>query len=101
MDPDTNYRFQPEQVVTRADLAQIAVRVLHLPAGDAASPPVAARTSFSDLAPGHLSYAAAAEVVAAGVLPSLEQNMFQPGRPVSGAELMTAIGRLGVLVGGL
>ena len=101
MEPDTNYRFQPEQVVTRADLARVAVRVLHLPAGDAPSPPVAARTSFSDLAPGHLSYPAAAEAVAAGVLPPLEQNMFQPGRPVSGAEVMTAIGRLGDLVGGL
>ena len=101
MEPDTNYRFQPEQVVTRADLARVAVRVLHLPAGDAPSPPVAARTSFSDLAPGHLSYPAAAEAVAAGVLPPLDQNMFQPGRPVSGAEVMTAIGRLGDLVGGL
>ena len=101
MEADTNYRFQPEQVVTRADLARVAVRVLHFPAGDAPSPPVAARTSFSDLAPGHLSYPAAAEAVAAGVLPPLEQNMFQPGRPVSGAEVMTAIGRLGDLVGGL
>ena len=101
MQPDTNYRFQPEQVVTRADLARVAVRVLHLPAGDAPSFPVQARTSFSDLAPGHLSYPAAAEAVAVGVLPPLEQNMFQPGRPVSGAEVMTAIGRLGDLVGGL
>ena len=101
MEPDTNYRFQPEQVVTRADLARVAVRVLHLPAGDAPSRPVAARISFSDLAADHLSYPAASEAVAAGVLQPLEQNTFQPGRPVSGAEVMTAIGRLGDLVGGL
>ncbi len=101
METDTNYRFQPEQVVTRADLARVVVRVLHLPAGDAPLRPVAAQTSFSDLAPGHLSYPAASEAVASGVLQPLEQNTFQPGRPVSGAEVMTAIGRLGDLVGGV
>ena len=101
MEPDTNYRFQPEQVVTRAELAQVAVRVLHLPAGDAPARPSAAQASFSDLAPGHLSYPAASEAVAIGVLQPLEQNMFQPERPVSGAEVMTAMGRLGGLVGTL
>ena len=98
MDPDTNYRFQPERVVTRAELARAAVRVLHL--GDARSGPVAGRASFSDLAPGHLSYPAASEAVAAGVLEPLEQNTFQPGRPVSGAEVMVVMGRLSDLVGG-
>jgi hypothetical protein len=53
------------------------------------------------LAPSHLSYPAAAEAVAVGVLQPLEQNMFQPERPVSGAEVMTAMGRLGGLVGAL
>ena len=100
MEADTNYRFQPERVVTRAELAQIAVRLLRLPAGDAAAPPARARTSFSDLGPGHLSYPAASEAVASGVLPPLEQNTFQPSRPVSGAEAMTALGHLGDLVGG-
>ena len=99
MDPDSNYRFQPEQTVTRAELARVAVRVLHL--GDATSRPVVARVRFSDLAPGHLDYPAASEAVAAGVLQPLEQNTFQPGQPVSGAEVMTAMGRLGDLVGGL
>lgn len=101
MEPDTNYRFRPEQIVTRAELAQVAIRVLHLTAGDAQLRPVSARASFSDLAPSHLSYPAAAEAVAVGVLQPLEQNMFQPERPVSGAEVMTAMGRLGGLVGAL
>ena len=100
METDTNYRFQPERVVTRADLARAVVRLLRLPAVEVASPTGAVRPSFSDLAPGHLSYPWASEAVAAGVLPSLEQNAFQPARPVSGAELVTAIGRLGCLVGG-
>ena len=100
MKADTNYRFQPERVVTRAELAQIAVRLLRLPAGDAPSLPARARTSFSDLAPDHLLYPAASEAVAAGILPPLEQNRFQPSRRVSGAEAMTALGRLDDLVGG-
>ena len=100
MEADTNYRFQPERVVTRAELARVAVRLLQLPAVETASPSVARRANFSDLAPGHLSYPAASEAVAAGVLQSLEQNTFQPGRPVSGAEVMTALRRLGALVGG-
>jgi tetratricopeptide (TPR) repeat protein len=99
MEPDTNYRFQPEQIVTRAELAQVAIRVLHLPGGDARSRRLSARASFSDLAPGHLSFPAASEAVAVGVLQPLEKNMFQPERPVSGAEVMTAMGRLGGLVG--
>ena len=99
MEADTNYRFQPDRVVTRADLAQVLVRLLRLLAVEVASPPGEVRPSFSDLAPGHLSYRWASEAVAAGVLPSLEQNAFQPARPVSGAEAVTALGRLGCLVG--
>ena len=99
MESDTNYRFQPEQGVTRAELALVAVRLLRLRSGDATSPRVGERASFSDLAPGHLSYPAASEAVVAGVLQPLEQNTFQPGRLVSGAEVMTAFVRLGGLVG--
>ena len=100
MEADTNYRFQPERVVTRAELAQIAVRLLRRLAGETVSPPAATRASFSDLTPGHLSYPAASEAVSAGVLQPLAQNKFQPGRPVSGVEVMRAVGRLGGLVGG-
>jgi tetratricopeptide (TPR) repeat protein len=99
MEADTNYRFQPERVVTRAELAQIAVRLLRLPANGAPSPAAGSRASFSDLAPGHLSYAAASEAVGAGVLLPLEQNTFQPGRAVNGVEAIAALGRLRGLIG--
>ena len=100
MEIDTNYRFQPERGVTRAELAHIVVRLLRRPAGAGAVSPTRARTSFSDLAPDHLDYPAAAEAVASGVLPSLEQNRFQPNRRVSGAEASTALGHVGDLVRG-
>ena len=99
METDTNYRFEPDRLVTRAELAQVAEQVLRLPAGEA--PAVAeGQTSFSDLAPDNLNYPAASVAVAAGVLQPLEENRFQPGRQVSGVEVMAAIDRLHALVGG-
>ena len=100
MEADSNYMFQPERVVSRADLAQIVVRLLRLPADGRVSPTAGSRASFSDLGPGHLSYSAASEAVGTGVLQPLEQNTFQPGRAVAGTEAMTTLGRLGGLVGG-
>ncbi|MDE0831417.1 MAG: hypothetical protein OSB03_19685, partial [Vicinamibacterales bacterium] len=59
-----------------------------------------ARPRFSDLAPGHLRYAAASEAVALGVLAPLERNTFQPGRAVAGAEAVGAVDRLSRLLDG-
>ena len=97
MDADTNYRFLPEQPVTRAELAEVAVRLLEIGAGDRLAD-APARTSFSDLAPGHLSYPAAAAAVASGILAPLDRNSFQPGRQVSGTETVAALRRLATLL---
>ncbi len=99
MEADTNYRFQPEREVTRAELAEVLVRVRRLAGGPAETPP-ATLPSFSDLAPGHLRYAAASEAVALGVLTPLERNTFQPGRRVQGTEAVGAVDRLGQLLNG-
>ena len=99
MEADTNYRFQPERLVTRAELAQVAVRVLGLSGGDPTASVVAPEASFSDLAPDNLNYPAASQAVAAGVMQPLEQNAFRPGRQVSGVEAIAAIGQLRVLLG--
>ena len=95
----TNYRFQPERTVTRAELADVLVRVRRLAGGDSGSLPTN-RPRFSDLAPSHLRYPAAAEAVALGVLAPLERNTFQPGRAVSGTEAVGAVGRLSGLLDG-
>ena len=98
MDSDTNYRFQPEGEVTRAELAQVVVRLLRLAFGETMSPSGPGRISFSDLGPGHLSYPSASEAVDAGILEPLEENTFQPGRPLSGSDAVTALDRLGDLL---
>lgn len=96
MEADTNYRFLPAEPVSRAVLADVIMRLLSLaePASDTVPP----RASFSDLAPDHLSYPAAAGAVAAGVLEPLARNSFQPARIVSGAEAIQALSRLAAML---
>ncbi len=100
MDAYPNHTFQPDAPVRRDGLAQVVSRLLALLAQRApemASEWSSARPAFSDLPPGHLSYAAASMAVSAGVLTPLNGGTFQLGRPVSGAEAVAAIDRLEAL----
>ena len=97
MPADVNYRFLPDRVVSRAELARILVRMLRGAGVEPVSP--AALPRFSDLDPGHLDYPAASEVVAAGLLPPASGNAFQPGLPVTGDEALAALSRLGRATG--
>jgi hypothetical protein len=51
------------------------------------------------MAPGHLSYPAAAVAVASGVLPLRDGGRFQVADAVSGSEAVDAIARLRALAG--
>jgi len=97
MDANVNHQFQPERLVTRGELAQTVTRLLDLIERRQAarvSEWRRARPTFSDMGPGHLSYPYAAQAVAAGVLTALENNSFQPTRPVAGTEAIEALDRL-------
>lgn len=102
MEPYANHTFQPRAVVRRSDLAQA---VTHLLTRIAATNPSrarawqSARLKFADLSPGHLAYPAASAAVASGVLTMGPDDTFQPSRPVTGAEVIQAIGRLEELAG--
>jgi tetratricopeptide (TPR) repeat protein len=92
-----NHTFQPNAVVRRGDLAEAASRVLSLIATQ--KPALAAswrdvRRDFADVPPAHLSYAAAAMTVGAGVMQPLPDGSFQLGRAVSGSEAVAAVKRL-------
>lgn len=100
MEPLPNHTFQPGSVVRRADLAPIAGRlIIRL------SPPQqvvtwqGARTSFTDLSPGHLAYPAAATAVASGVMTRTADGAFQPSALVTGADAIAMIERIGRLSG--
>lgn len=100
MEAFPNHAFQPGAIVRRADLAQAVSRVLGLIATE--KPKIAARwreprPRFSDVAPSHLSYPAAARAVSAGILAPLEEDSFQLSRPVSGAEALDAVSKLEAL----
>ena len=97
MEPFPNHTFGPGHMVTRLELAQAASRVLEL--AGARRPKLArewqaARPQISDLQPDHLGYAAAALVVAAGVMPLVEGAAFKPTRPVTGVEAIEVVTRL-------
>ena len=96
MEADVNYRFQPDDVVTRMEMALVMVRILRLAEVE---PTLGERSDFPDLATGHLGYPAAAETVAIGLL-LLEGGSFQPERPVRGVEAIAALVRLGAVVEG-
>lgn len=97
-----NYTFQPSAPVHRGELASVVSRLLSILA--VSRPAVAEKWRnpqyrFSDLAPGHLSYPAAALAVTAGILRALEGNTFQLARLVSGAEAVAAVERIEQLSG--
>src|SRR5712692_4245012 len=102
MDPFANHAFQPRTVLRRTDLALAAARLLARVAAQAPARGKAwegARLKFSDLSAGHLAYPAASAAVAAGVMKAGPENSFQPSRPVSGADAIDTIAKIGALAG--
>lgn len=100
MEPFPNHTFQPNASVRRADLAQAVSHVLTLIAAE--KPRLASRwrdprPKFADIAPGHLSYPAAARSVSSGVMSPLEGDTFQLSRGVTGAEAADAVAKLAAL----
>jgi tetratricopeptide (TPR) repeat protein len=100
MEAFPNHTFQPNATVRRGDVAQAVSRVLTLIGTE--KPRLAARwrdprPKFADVAPGHLSYPAAARSVSAGIMSPLEGDTFQLSRLVSGAEAADAVAKLAAL----
>ena len=103
LDSFPNHTFQPDAPLRRADLAEAAARVLRLLVhhGDRrVADWQRALPQFSDLAPPHPAYQAAAQATASGVLPSAD-GAFRPGAPVSGQDVLDAVDALQRLAGPL
>ncbi len=97
-----NHTFQPgrRRAARRSGAGSIS-RALTIAAARRSTPSPAwmdEKPVFPDLPSTHASYPAAALAVAAGVLATGPENVFQPSRPVSGAEAVAAVDRLEEMV---
>jgi len=99
IEPFANHTFQPSAAVTRADLAGAASRLVAVLAArrPELQPHLAARPRIADMPAAHLRYPAAAVAVAAGVMPLLDGDRFEPARAVSGAEAVEVMRRVQAL----
>jgi tetratricopeptide (TPR) repeat protein len=89
-----NHTFQPGAVVRRGELARAVARVL-----DLLKWPPQPTPALSDMTAGNLFHAAAARVVAAGLMDLTPSGAFEAWRPVSGQEASDVIEGLIRLVG--
>jgi tetratricopeptide (TPR) repeat protein len=103
LDAFPNHTFQPAAEIRRADLADAVARVLALlsASGDRRVSRWQQETpQFTDLAPAHPAYRAAAEATASGVLTDVD-GAFRAGAIVSGQDVLDAVQALQRLAGPL
>ncbi len=99
MPPFENHTFQPNAAVRRGDLAVAISRLLTVMAANdpALRARLTQRPAIADMNRRHVQYTAAAAAVSTGVMPLLEGDRFQVGRPVSGSEAADVVDRAGAL----
>jgi tetratricopeptide (TPR) repeat protein len=99
MPPFENHTFQPNAAVRRGDLAVAISRLLTVMASNdsALRARLTQRPAIADMNRRHVQYTAAAAAVSTGVMPLLEGDRFQVGRPVSGSEATDVVDRVGAL----
>jgi tetratricopeptide (TPR) repeat protein len=100
IEPYENHTFQPQQIVTRGDLAAAVSRLVSLLAVSRTDlrKYVTEQPRIADMAPTHLSYPAAAVAVASGVMPLVDGGRFDVARQVTGADATQAIERVQALM---
>jgi tetratricopeptide (TPR) repeat protein len=100
MVPFENHTFQPNAIVRRGDLAVAVSRALTIiaTADSALRARLAQRPAIADMNRRHVQYAAAAAAVASGVMPLLDGDRFQVGRPVSGTEAVEVLEKVRALM---
>lgn len=100
MEAFPNHTFRPRLGVSRLELARAASRLLTIAA--ATRPGLASRWQgaaprIADMPPTHLGYPAAAQAVAAGVMPLGEGGVFRPTDPVTGEDAVQVMDRVQAL----
>lgn len=100
MEPFENHTFQPRALVRRGDLATAVNRLLTLIAANdpALRTRLTQRPAIADMTQRHIQYRAAAAAVSSGVMPLLEGDRFQVGRPVSASEAVDVLDKVRALL---
>ena len=101
MTVDAAYRFEPNRIVRRGELAETVANVLYLIAEiDPASGESWRERNprIADMSETHLNFASVVNSVSAGVLTTFTDGTFQPTRSVSGTEAVEAVNRLDALL---
>ena len=102
MDALPNHTFQPNAIVRRSDLAQIASQLIDTLASSRPQDAARWRTQrprLDDVPTGHVSYRAIALAVAAGTMTPDESGRFWPSRAATGANLVAVVARIKQLSG--
>jgi tetratricopeptide (TPR) repeat protein len=91
-----NRTFEPRQPISRLELANAANRVLQILSTSEGKqiPQVAENIQIPDLSLTSVNYPVVFATISAGVLSLDADGRFHPGRPVSGAEVMSMVNRL-------
>ena len=92
MEVYANHTFQPAAGVRRVDMAQVVARVVTMVSPGLAKSFV--RPVIGDVPADHLSYPDVALAVASGLMGLVDNGLFRPSRPLSGAEAVDILDRL-------
>jgi tetratricopeptide (TPR) repeat protein len=98
MDVYPNRTFQPNQPVTKLELAKVASRILEIvELSGKGQFPVNPQLIIPDIPPGHLYYRLVARPLSAQVISLDGDERFHASRRVSGAEAMSVVNKLKAL----
>jgi spore germination protein YaaH len=80
-----NYSFQPEQNITREEVASLLVRVMKLSSQQ--------QMSFTDVAKDRWSYSSINTMAANGMMSGYPDSSFKPNQPITRGELASVLNR--------
>lgn len=94
MDLYPNRTFQPQQALTRVELAKAASRLLEILEAAGIKPPAYEPVSIPDLPGSNIYYSMVSKALSSGAISLDADGRFHPSRAVSGAEILSMVNRL-------
>ncbi len=86
MEPDRNGEFNPQRVISRAELATILVRTFNLSRRTTNQPPIAVQ----DVSRNHWAYDSIQAVLRTGIMRGYDRGLFYPNQRINRAEAIAS-----------